>query len=355
MDETTQVPGGTRFSYELPPVHVVFGAGSMADLPDLLWRAGLDRSLVVTTPGRSLALGDAVTALDGRLAGVFDRAELHVPAAVVTAALDEVARVQPNGVVALGGGSAIGLAKAVALAVGLPIVAVPTTYSGSEMTEIWGITEGGVKRTGRDARVAPRLVVYDPVLTVSLPPAISAASGMNAIAHAVEALYAPDANPRSTLLAEAAIGALAHALTIVVGRPDDLDARAEALRGAHCAGTALGMTSTGLHHALCHTLGGAFGLPHALTHAIMLPHVMAFNAPAAADAARCVAEALGADDAATGLDVLNRTLGLTASLADLGLRAADLDRAADQVAGRRFANPREVTREGVRAVLDAAL
>jgi maleylacetate reductase len=354
MDEAAHVPGGTHFSYELPPVRVVFGAGSLGELPDVLGRAGLDRALVVTTPGRVAALRDTVAALDGRVAGVFDRAELHVPASVVNAALDEVVRLSPDSVVAVGGGSAIGVAKAMALAVGLPVVAVPTTYSGSEMTEIWGITEGGVKRTGRDARVAPRIVLYDPALTLSLPPGVSAASGMNAIAHAVEALYAPDANPRSTLLAEEAIRALARALPAIVGRPDDLDARAEALRGAHCAGSALGMTSMGLHHTLCHTLGGAFGLPHALTHAIVLPHVVRFNAPAAVDAARRVADALGTTDAAEGLVALNRSLGLTASLRDLGLTAADLDSAADRMAGRTFPNPRAVTREGVRAVLAAA-
>lgn len=343
-----------RFSYELSPVRVVFGAGCLAELPDVLGRAGFDRALVVTTPGRSAALGDPSTALGGRFAGLFDRAELHVPAAVVTAALDDVARLAPDSVVAVGGGSAIGLAKALALVAGLPVVAVPTTYSGSEMTGIWGITENGVKRTGRDVRVAPRVVVYDPALTLGLPPDASAASGMNAIAHAVEALYAPDANPRSTLLAEEAIRALGRALPRLVGRPDDLEARADALGGAHCAGTALGMTSMGLHHTLCHVLGGAFGLPHALTHAVVLPHVMAFNASAAPEAARRVAAALGAADAAAGLGALDRTLGLTASLADLGLGAADLDRAADQVAGRRFANPRPVTREAVRAVLEAA-
>lgn len=338
-----------------PEARVIFGIGAIARLGEELDALGVKRPLVITTPGRSAALALVRAQLGSRLAGVCDRAALHVPIERVCEALADVDRVSPDVLVAIGGGSAVGLAKAVALERRLPIVAVPTTYSGSEMTGIWGITDGEEKRTGRDAGVAPRLVVYDPELTLSLPADVSAASGMNAIAHAVEAMYAADAGPVATRAAESAIRLLAGALPRIVARPDDLEARMQALQGAHAAGVALNLASMGLHHKICHVLGGTFGLPHAPTHAAVLPHVAAFNTPAAPLAMARIAGALGAEDAAAGLAVLNSALGLTASLGDLGLREADLDRAAGLVASLPYGNPRQVTVPDVRAILLRAL
>jgi maleylacetate reductase len=200
------------------------------------------------------------------------------------------------------------------------------------MTSIWGITDGDLKQTGRDDRVAPRIVVYDPALTLTLPPQASAASGMNAIAHAVEALYARMPSPIAAAAAEQAIRLLARALPAVVAAPSDVSARALALRGAHLAGVALQHASMGLHHKLCHVLGGTFGLPHAETHAALLPHVVQFNASAAPDAMARIAEALGEADAATGLHNLNKDVGLESRIGTLGFRAADIDRAAELVA-----------------------
>jgi len=334
---------------------VVFGIGAVARLGEALDALGVKRPLVVTTPGRSAALALVRAQLGSRVVGVCDRAALHVPIERVRESMADVDRVSPDVLVAIGGGSAVGLAKAVALERRLPIAAVPTTYSGSEMTSIWGITDGAEKRTGRDPGVAPRLVVYDPQLTLSLPADVSAASGMNAIAHAVEAMYAADAGPVATSAAESAIRLLAQALPRVVARLDDLEARMLALQGAHAAGVALNLASMGLHHKICHALGGTFGLPHAPTHAAVLPHVVAFNAPAAPLAMARIAEALGAADAATGLAVLNRALGLTASLGDLGLREADLDRVADLIVSSSYGNPRKATVSDVRALLLRAL
>jgi maleylacetate reductase len=266
-----------------------------------------------------------------------------------------VDRTEPDALLAVGGGSAIGLAKAIALERRLPIVAVPTTYAGSEMTSIWGVTEGEVKRTGRDRGVALRLVVYDPNLTLSLPAAVSAASGMNAIAHAVEAMYAREAGPIATAAAEEALRSLARALPPIVTRPDDLEARVLALRGAHAAGVALELAAMGLHHKICHVLGGTFGLPHAPTHAAVLPRVAAFNASAAPEAMARIAAALGVADAAAGLAALNDALGLTMSLGALGLGADDIDRAAALVTASAYANPRPVTADDVRALLRSAL
>ena len=237
----------------------------------------------MTTPRRDATIENVLGELGNKLAGVCDLAAMHVPADRVQRAVAEVDRVRPDVLLAVGGGSAVGLAKAIARERPLPIVAVPTTYAGSEMTSIWGVTSGDTKTTGRDPAVAPRLVIYDPVLTLSLPPHTSAASGMNAMAHAVEAMYAPNASPIAAAAADEAIRTLARALPSVVAAPRDLDARALALRGAHAAAVALELAPMGLHHKLCHVLGG-FGLPHAATHAALLPHVVAFNAPAAPEA-----------------------------------------------------------------------
>ena len=344
-----------RFISEWSRVRVVFGAGSVARLGKELDALRITRALVVTTPGRSTALALIRGYLGDRLAGVCDRAALHVPFDHVRHALSQVDVVAPDALLTVGGGSAVGLAKAIALERHLPIVAVPTTYAGSEMTGIWGVTEGDQKRTGRDARVTPRLVVYDPRLTLSLPVAVSAASGMNAIAHAVEALYAANVGPVAAGAAEDALRSLGRALPMVVARPDDLQARTLAMRGAHAAGVALELASMGLHHKICHVLGGTFGLPHAPTHAAVLPRVVAFNTPAAPAAMARVADALGGIDAAAGLAALNETLGLTMSLRRLGLREADVDRAAELVAASSYGNPRPATVADVRELLLRAL
>jgi len=334
---------------------VVFGVGSVTRLAAELDARGFDRPLVVTTPGRVAALAPVLASIGTRSAGVCDRAALHVPIDRVRAAVADVDRLAPDSLLAVGGGSAIGLAKAIALERRLPIVAVPTTYAGSEMTSIWGLTDGDAKRTGRDPSVKPRLVVYDPNLTLSLPPNVSAASGMNAMAHAVEALYAAGASAQAVDAADQALRSLARALPAIAAHPGDLEARTLALEGARAAGLALDQAAMGLHHKMCHVLGGSFGLPHAETHAVVLPHVVAFNAPAAPVAMARVAAALGADDAAAALADLGRALGLPTSLAALGFRDTDVDRAAELVTASAYANPRPATRDDVRALLRRAL
>jgi maleylacetate reductase len=348
-------PASSAFTSDWARVRVVFGAGAGSRLRDEIDALSVRRLLLVTTPGRAPSLASIRTHLGDGLVGVCDQAALHVPDVRVRAAVAEVDRVQADALVAIGGGSAIGLAKAVALERALPIVALPTTYSGSEMTSIWGVTDGETKRTGRSAVAAPRLVIYDPDLTLGLPADVSAASGMNAIAHAVEATYAAGAGPIAVAAAEEAMRLLARALPVIVDRPGDRDARALALRGAHAAGVALELAAMGLHHKICHVLGGTFGLPHAPTHAALLPHVAAFNAPASPESMARVTRALGVDDAAAGLHALNRRLGLHATLGSLGFLAADVERAAVLVTSAAYANPRPVTRDHVQEILRAAL
>ncbi len=342
------------FAYVRHPVRVVFGAGVVATLASELERLGAERVLLLSTPGRAGEREAVASALGGRLAGRFDAARTHVPDEIVRDAMVLVGSAKPGALLTLGGGSAIGLGKALAVETGLPLAAIPTTYSGSEMTSIWGVTGVETKRTGRDPRAAPRLVLYDPELTYGLLPGVSAASGMNAIAHCVEAAYAHDGGPVSRLLAMDGIRRFARALRAIMASPRDPDARAEALAGAHLAGCALEMTSMGLHHKLAHTLGGSFGLPHADTHAALLPWVMEYNAPAAREAMAGIAAALGSDDAVAGMIALARTLR-TPSLADLGFTAEMIPRAAALACATSYPNPRTVDEPGVRWTLERAL
>jgi alcohol dehydrogenase class IV len=279
---------------------------------------------------------------------------MHVPLEIAEEGRAEARRLEADCTVAIGGGTTIGLAKGIALTTGLPIVAIPTTYSGSEVTPVQGLTEGGVKRTVRAPELLPRTVIYDPELTLALPPAVSGPSGINAIAHCVEALYARDANPITSLMAEEGIRALGASLPLVVRQPDDLAARSQALYGAWLAGTALGTVGMALHHKLCHTLGGTFNLPHAATHTLILPHAAAYNRAAAPEARARIARALGADDAPAALFDLARRLGAEMRLAAFGLSEADLDRAADLALETPYPNPAPVTRERVRALLQDA-
>jgi maleylacetate reductase len=342
------------FVYEALPSRVVFGAASLETLPGEVDKLGVARALVLCTPEQRAIAADIVVMLGTRSAGVFDGAVMHVPAEVAAAARAKAKRVRADCCVAIGGGSTTGLAKAVALTSGLPILAIPTTYAGSEMTPIWGITEGCVKKTGRDVLVLPKTVIYDPALTTSLPVALSITSGINAIAHCVEALYARDANPIIALLAEEGIRALADGLPKVAKQPGDVDARARALYGAWLGGVSLGAVGMALHHKLCHTLGGTFSLPHAETHTVVLPHAVAYNAAAAPEAMNRIARALNAVSAAEGLYDLATSLGAPVSLESLGMRREQLDQAADLAVQNPYHNPRPVTREGIRGLLENA-
>lgn len=342
------------FVYEALPSRVVFGAGSLDHLPDEIRKLGAQRALVLCTPEQRAMGADIVVRLGAHSAGVFDGAVMHVPAEVAQAARDKAQRLDADCCVAVGGGSTTGLAKAIALTLELPILAIPTTYAGSEMTPIWGLTEGGVKKTGRDLRVLPKTVIYDPVLTLSLPVALSVTSGINAMAHCVEALYSRDANPIVSLIAEEGIRALAGSLAEIVKQPDNLDARSGALYGAWLGGVSLGAVGMALHHKLCHTLGGTFNLPHSETHTVVLPYAVAYNAPAVPDAMEHVTRALGARSAAAGLYDLAASLGAPVSLRALGMTRDQLDRAADLAVQNAYHNPRPVTRDGIRDLLEQA-
>jgi maleylacetate reductase len=342
------------FVYDQLPVRVVFATGAFERLADEAGRLGLSRLLVLSTPGQAKLGEDAMRRLGPRALALHAEAKMHVPVETAQAARAKARTLGADGAIAIGGGSTIGLGKAIALETGLPIIAIPTTYAGSEMTPIYGLTEDGLKKTGRDPKVLPRTVIYDPLLTLGLPPKVSGPSGMNAIAHCVEALYAENANPVTSLMAEEGIRALAHSLPRISADPGDREARADALYGAWLAGIALGAVGMALHHKLCHTLGGSFNLPHAETHTIVLPHATAYNADDAPDAMSRIARSLDAPDAARGLYDLAAKIGAPLALKDLGLKEQDLDRAAQIATQSPYFNPHPVTRDGIRRLLEDA-
>jgi maleylacetate reductase len=340
------------FNSSIP--RVVFGAGSLRHLEREIDLLGAKRALILCTPEQR-ASAEAVQAIIGdRCAGIFDRAVMHVPIETARAARDIARELQADCAIAIGGGSTTGLGKAIALESSLPILAIPTTYAGSEMTPIYGITENGVKKTGRDARVLPKTVIYDPELTLTLPASLSVTSGINAIAHAAEGLYSQDANPIMSLLAEEGIRALAQGLPLIVADPSNIAARSDALYGAWLCGAVLGSVGMSLHHKLCHTLGGSYNLPHAETHTVVLPHALAYNAQAAPEAMARIARALGTKDAALGMHELARRLGAPVALKDIGMHQIDLDRCAEIASENAYWNPRPVEKTAIRTLLDNA-
>lgn len=314
-----------RFDFDSRVPRIVFGTGSRLRLGEELQRLGVRRALIVCTPGRAELARELAAQLGG--APVFAGARQHVPARVLAEARSAAAAAGADGYVAVGGGSATGVAKAIAVESGLPIVAMPTTYSGSELTPIWGVTDSGTKRTGRDERALPRTALLDPELTLDFPPELAGPSGINALAHCVEALYAPDANPLTSLLAGHGIPLIMHALPVIAATSRNMRAREEAMYGSCLGGLALASVAMGLHHRICHVLGGAFDLPHAETHAVVLPHAVAHETRLADAGTRRVATAFGDNEPSVVLHELQGRIGAPASLRAIGLEEQDVPRA----------------------------
>ena len=342
------------FRHTALPGRVVFGRGTLTHLSEEAARLGIERALVITTPEQRRLAEAAVERLGGAAASVFAGAAMHTPVEVTERALASVAMNRVDGLIALGGGSAIGLGKALALRTDLPQIVVPTTYAGSEATPILGETADGKKTTQRSPKILPETILYDVDLTFPLPLAVSMNSGMNAMAHAAEALYAEDGNRLVSRIAEEALETMIEALPRIHARLDDVDGRTAALYGAWLSGSCLGAVSMGLHHKLCHTLGGTFGLPHAETHAVMLPHVLAYNLGAARDAQRRLARLLGDEDPAAALERFAIALDVPRALRQIGMPEDGLDRAADLAIRDPYANPRPIERAAIRAMLGRA-
>jgi maleylacetate reductase len=332
---------------------VVFGRPWRSVLPTMVENAATVAIVCSTRGSRDAA--EIARVIGARRALVVPLARQHVPREVVADAEHELARAAVDTVVAFGGGSAIGLVKALKLDHDLRAVALPTTYAGSEMTSIYGIRESGQKRVGRSDRVRLNAVLYDPELTLDLPVATSITSLFNAMAHAVDALYASDRPAELEVLAAEAIREVAGAMEAIVSAPRDLEVRRRAQYGAHLGARILGTAGMALHHKLAHILGGTFDLPHAETHTVILPHVVAFNAEVAPAATKVIADALGSDEPAASLFDLAQQLGAPTRLDALGLTARGASQAAAALASQPYDNPRHATLEEAQALVTAAL
>jgi maleylacetate reductase len=343
-----------RFIHESLPQRVVFAPGAApAAVAAEVAALKATKVMLVATPAEA-ALADRVGA-DLPVTVRHDEVVMHVPVDVAERARKAATEGGVDALVCVGGGSTTGLAKAVALTTGLPIVAVPTTYAGSEATNVWGLTEGEVKTTGVDPRVLPRSIVYDASLLLSLPVEMSVASGLNALAHCVDSMWGPRADPVDRALAAEGIRGLAQGLPAVAADPTGLEGREQTLYGAYLAAVAFASAGSGMHHKICHVLGGMFNLPHAQTHAVVLPHVLAFNAPAVAETERRIAEAFGSPTAVAGLTALRETLHAPRALRDYGMPEDGIARAvAPVLAAVPADNPTAVTEENLTALLRAA-
>jgi maleylacetate reductase len=348
-----------RFVHDTLPQRVVFGSGAAAvNLSNEIARLGATRVMLITAKAEA-DLADTI-AKDIPVALRHDDVVMHVPVEVAERAREAAARSDVDALVSVGGGSTTGLAKAVAMTTGLPIVAVPTTYAGSEATPVWGLTEGAKKTTGTDLKVLPKVIIYDAALTMSLPVELSVASGLNALAHCVDSLWAPNADPINAAFAAEGIRSLAAGLPKVVADPMDLDGREHALYAAYLSATAFASAGSGLHHKICHVLGGKYNLPHAQTHATVLPYVLAFNGPAAPDAERRITAAFpdtgpGTGSALAGLVALKQELNAPHALADYGFTEDSIPEAAEAILPSvPPSNPRPVTAGDLRALLRAA-
>ncbi|KAK0113442.1 hypothetical protein ONS95_013700 [Cadophora gregata] len=350
------MPPPPAFIYTASPARVIFGQGSIKRLPEEISRLKLSAPLILSTVEQKAHAALIKTTLNGKISGVFEEATMHTPVEVTQKALDYAKQVMADSIVSIGGGSTIGLGKAISIRTGLPHICIPTTYAGSEMTPILGETEKGQKTTRSDPKILPGTVIYDVDLTMSLPTGMSATSGVNAIAHSVEALYSPEANPVISLLSLEGIKALAESLPTLTTSPSDLPARLNAQYGAWLCGLALGSVGMSLHHKLCHTIGGSFNMPHAETHTIVLPHALAYNAPKIPEVMARLADVLpGSEgDAIKGLNVLLTKLGVKRDLKAFGFKEEDVDKAADIAVLRAYQNPRPVERDLIREVIRRA-
>lgn len=342
------------FVYEGLPSRVIFGTLTPDLLKEETAKIGATRPLIVATAPQERQAFELAEMRGGGAAGVYAGALMHTPVETTEAALRVMRDLKADGIVGIGGGSTTGLSKAIALRTGLPQLAVPTTYAGSEMTPILGETENGVKRTQTTRQVLPKTVIYDVNLTLTLPASLSASSGLNAIAHGVEALYAKDRNPIVSMMAVEGIKALFWALPNIAKYPLDVEARSQAFYGAWPCGVCLGSVGMSLHHKLCHTLGGMFNLPHAETHAIVLPHALTYNASATPDAMRRLSEALLSQRPDLSLSATAQELGIGGGLRKLGMPEEGIDAPADQAVKSPYWNPRPVERDAIRELIHRA-
>ncbi|MBT5798990.1 MAG: maleylacetate reductase [Alphaproteobacteria bacterium] len=342
-----------EFTYTANPARVLFGSGTRQSLTDEMTKLGTNRAMVITSAHKRDYINQIMLDLGEYCVAHFDGAEMHTPMHVTHMALEYISDKKIDCLIAIGGGSTTGLTKAIALRTGLPQIILPTTYAGSELTPIIGETVNGIKTTQSSQKVLPETVIYDVDLTLSLPVTDSITSGINALAHAVEALYAENKNPVTSTLAEKAILSFYHALPRIFSHPLDIQARTTALYATFLSGMCLGSVGMSLHHKLCHTLGGSFGLPHAATHCVILPYVIQFNAPAS-DILNQLGRTLNSSSLAFAIFELIRTCNGPSRLRDIGMKKADLNKAAELAISNAYYNPRSFTKNDIHSLLNDA-
>ena len=343
-----------RFVHDTLPQRVCFGSGEAAsNLSHQVGDLGAGAVMLIASKSEMRIADEIAAGLPVALR--HDDVVMHVPVEVAERARAAAARSNVDALVSVGGGSTTGLAKAIAMTTGLPVIAIPTTYAGSEATPVWGLTEGARKTTGVDLRVLPKVIIYDAALTTSLPVDLSVASGLNALAHCVDAMWGPNADPINAALAAEGIRSLAAGLPQVTADPGGLEGRERTLYAAYLSAAAFASAGSGLHHKICHVLGGRYNLPHAQTHATVLPYVLAFNGPAAPDAEQRIAAAFGSATALDGLLALKRQLNAPHALRDYGFSEDSIDEAADAILPSvPPSNPRPVSAVDLRTLLRAA-
>ncbi|MBL4645948.1 MAG: maleylacetate reductase [Rhizobiales bacterium] len=332
---------------------VVFGSGTIEKVADEVANLGRSKALVLSTGFQTKDAENISAMLGAQSAGVFAGAIMHTPVEVTEQALKIFNKSGADCLVAIGGGSTIGLAKAIATRTGVDQIAIPTTYAGSEMTDILGETNAGKKVTRRDASIRPETVIYDTDLTLSLPVPMTMTSALNAIAHAVEGLYASNRNPIVTMMATEAMKAFKAGLPVLKNAPQNKEARALTQYAAWLCSIILGQSAMALHHKLCHVIGGRFDTPHADTHAILLPHTAGFNAVDVPELLKPVSDIFGATPG-IGLWEFATELGAPTRLKDLGMSESDLDTAAQIAIETPYPNPRDFNRDDIRNLLQAA-
>ncbi|HUI14096.1 MAG TPA: maleylacetate reductase [Xanthobacteraceae bacterium] len=340
------------FTYRSDPIRIVFGAGAIGALAAEAEFHKMSRLVVLCSKSRLDFARRVTLGIADRCAGICDASEPNMPREAFERFLADLKAHNADGFVVIGGGSPIGLAKAAAATTKLPYIAIVTTYSGSEMAARWRIGVADNRISGEGAAALPATAIYDPELTLDLPPRTSAASGMNAIAHAVESLYGPDTNPVVQTMAEEAIRVLGSSLPRLVDNPRDLVTRSAVMYGAWLAANF--RAEVGLEHAIAQRVRQWFDLDHAHTHAIATPYAIGFNANAAPDAMRRITRALGVGDAARGLYDLNIRLGLPTGLKGLGMREEDIGKAVEVVAAVTIDHPRPVSKADLLNILTQA-
>ena len=342
------------FNYKTTPAEIIFGSDAVSRLPAVANNLGCKRLLVLATDQQELVAAEVAKSLGSLCVCVHAKAVMHTPVDVTADAMRVVSEYKADGLLSIGGGSTIGLGKAIAYRTDLPQIVIPTTYAGSEVTPILGQTENGAKTTLRSPKVLPEVVIYDSEMTHSLPIPMSITSGINAIAHAIEELYAMDKNPISTMMAVEGATALIEALPQIAKDQFDIGAREKALYGSWLCGTVLGNVGMALHHKLCHTLGGLFNLPHAETHTVVLPHAAAYNACEVPELLAPIQNALQAQDLGEGLFQFAQNLGAPTSLRELGMPEDGIDQATDQAMANPYWNPRQLETEEIRQLISDA-